>query len=131
MLESKKIGYLILRIGLGINLFAHGLVRLISNSEKFQEWLLNLFAPTIFPVFSIKLMANIIPPLEFWLGIAILLGIKFKIHLIIGALLMFSLIFGMCMVQQWEIVGFQMIYLIFYYFLITHIESNSIELIKG
>jgi len=43
---------------------------------------------------------------------------------ILGALVIMTLIFGSCMIENWEWVSFQMIYALFFAILISQVEHN-------
>lgn len=125
-LRDKELGFSILRAGVGINLLGHALPRLGSGFEGFYNWITTLFAPTFLPAFSVTAMAYIIPGLELLIGVFLILGFKTRFTLVLASLLMFALIFGMCILQKWEIVGLQTIYLFIYTQLINHLKYNRL-----
>ncbi len=112
--RAGAFGYLLLRLALGVNMFAHGLARFGANYDKFIAWSNGLFAPTPVPAWMVGAFTHAVPPLETIIGLLLILGLFTEATLMFGGLLMICLIFGMAMVQNWEIVGVQMIYVAFY-----------------
>jgi thiosulfate dehydrogenase [quinone] large subunit len=128
MPENKKAAYLLLRFGVGINFFLHGVVRFTGDYALFVKKVSEGFADTIIPVPIATLFAWLIPPVEFITGAMLLLGIcTFEVLLVLG-LLMVVLISGMVLQQEWATVSGQMIYLFTLYLLMRDLEYNSLEL---
>lgn len=111
-MKNQHEAYALLRLGLGINLFLHGLVRFGSNWEKFQGWILGTFAESPLPMFMVKIAGSIIPPAEFILGTLLILGFKTRYALIGASFLFINLMFGMSLIQKWDVVGSHMMYLL-------------------
>jgi len=130
MLDSREaaLGYGILRVGTGLNLLMHGWVRTGKNFAGFQSWLTSLFANTQLPVMLLDLMSYVIPGAELVLGILLLSGFKTRLALIGSGALMIGLIFGMSLLQKWEIVGLQMTYLLIYATLLFTFRANRYSL---
>jgi thiosulfate dehydrogenase [quinone] large subunit len=128
-ITSAELAALVLRLGIGVNLFAHGLVRFGKNFAGFEQWLLKTFAASPLPEPLVSLSAFVIPPLEFALGLLLILGVRTQWVLFVAGLEMCGLIFGMCLVQNWEIVGVQMTYLICIFLLLNspHLCFASID----
>lgn len=72
-------------------------------------------------------MGYVIPPLELLLGVLILIGWNTKWSLVLASLLMCSLIFGMCLLEKWEIVGIQMVYMVCYYLALTSVDKQILS----
>lgn len=125
-LKDKELGYLVLRVGLAINLMGHGLPRMGAGFVGFHTWITTLFAPTFLPSVMVSAMAYVIPAAELILGFMLLIGFKLRLTLVLASLLMFSLIFGMCILQKWEIVGLQTIYLFIYSQLISNLKYKRL-----
>lgn len=128
MENHKELGFLVLRLGLGVNLLLHGLVRFGSNWDKFQNWINTLFIDSPLPPILVSVMGNLIPPVEFVLGLMLILGLKTKWASFGSGLLFINLIFGMSLLQKWEIVGLQMTYLIFSFLLLFFLNHNKYSL---
>jgi thiosulfate dehydrogenase [quinone] large subunit len=124
-LNPQPIAYALLRIALGLNIFIHGAGRLGASYQKFVEATIALFKDSPLPDFAVQSFAHCIPPLELVFGILILLGIFTLPALIGGTLFMIGLMAGMCVLQKWEIVGIQMIYIFLFAVLVFTIHYNS------
>lgn len=118
----------VLRIAIGTNLLGHGIVRMGNNYGVFREWIQTLFSPTPIPSFLVTTMGYVIPPLELVLGVLILIGWNTKWSLVLASLLMCSLIFGMCLLEKWEIVGIQMVYMVCYYLALTSVDKQTLSI---
>lgn len=118
---------LVLRIAIGANLLGHGIVRMGNKYEVFRDWIKTLFSETPLPSVLISTMGYIIPPLELLLGVLIILGWNTKWSLVLASLLMCSLIFGMCLLEKWEIVGIQMIYMVCYFLALSSVDNQILS----
>lgn len=124
MKKHQQTAYAILRITMGVNFLAHGLVRL-PKLNGFRDWMLNAFSKSILPDWSVYAWASVLPFLEFAIGFLLIIGWQTFRATLAGALIIIILIFGSCMVENWDWAATQMVYALFFYFLISHIESNS------
>jgi thiosulfate dehydrogenase [quinone] large subunit len=124
-----QLGALALRLAIGINLVTHGFVRFGGNAEAFDQWMLKTFASSPLPPPLVLFSAHVIPLVELVLGLLLLIGFQISWVLFLAALEMCGLIFGMCLVQNWEIVGVQMVYVICYFLLLNspHLRFASID----
>jgi thiosulfate dehydrogenase [quinone] large subunit len=121
---DKQLAYLVLRLALGVNMFIHGVGRLGGNYEKFVAGTVGQFAASPLPALSVSIFGHIIPFLETVIGLLLVLGFATRFVSVIGGLVMVSLIFGMGILQKWDIVGIQMVYILFYFLLLFLIEWN-------
>lgn len=126
-LTSHQLAYLLFRVTLGINFLGHGLVRL-PKINGFREWITGTFQYSILPPVLTSVFATALPFLEFALGLCLIFGILTRQTLIAGAVMMAFLILGSCLIEKWEFVGFQMIYAISFFILLTHLENNTFYL---
>jgi len=122
-LTSQQTAYLLLRLTMGLNFLGHGLVRM-PKLEAFRNWMVSAFQASILPSWSVSIWSSILPFLELSIGIALLLGLFTYRVSILGALVIMTLIFGSCMIENWEWVSFQMIYALFFAVLISQVEHN-------
>lgn len=122
-MNTKHIAYLLARVTMGINLLVHGLVR-FPKLQEFQAWMLEYFHDSMLPLWTVKIWAGILPFLEFSLGVGIVLGLFSRKVLVGGALVILVLIFGSCLKENWEWVSFQMIYALYFFFLLIYVEHN-------
>lgn len=125
--KSKNVAYALLRITIGINLLAHGMVR-IPKISSFKEWMVDFYKDSLLPSAITGTFATTLPFVEFAIGALLILGLFTYRTSIAGAILIMLLIFGAAMVEQWEWVGFQMIYALFFFYLIGNYEHNTITI---
>lgn len=123
--STQQIAVSLLRFALGVNIFIHGVVRLGPNYQKFIDWTTGLFKEAPLPDFAVVAFAHSIPILETLIGILLILGLFTVPALVAGTLLMISLMAGMCLIQNWEIVGIQMIYILIYTALLFVLSNNN------
>jgi thiosulfate dehydrogenase [quinone] large subunit len=128
-ISNQQLAYFLLRITLGLNFLGHGLVR-IPKIDGFRTWMVGEFQNSILPNFLASTFASVLPFIEFGVGLLLILGLFTRQTLFAGALVMISLIFGSCLIEKWEFVGFQMIYAIFFYLLIHNLANNALTLDK-
>lgn len=127
-IPARDLGYLLIRLALGVNILAHALARTGGNYDKFVAWAGGLFAATPLPAWAVGAFARAVPPAEGAIGLLLLLGLFTSWAAVAGGLLMIALIFGMAMVQNWEIVGVQMIYVAFYAALVALADHDRFSL---
>lgn len=121
---DKQLAYLVLRLALGVNMFIHGAGRLGGNYEKFVAATVGQFTNSPIPALGVSIFAHTIPFLETAIGALLILGFATRFVSVIGGLVMVNLIFGMGILQKWDIVGAQMMYVLFYFLLLFLIEWN-------
>jgi thiosulfate dehydrogenase (quinone) large subunit len=120
----KQTAYVLLRITMGVNLLAHGLVR-FPKLYGFRDWMVDFFKDTPFPNALVSVWATVLPFVEFGIGLLLILGLYTYKTSIAGALLIIILLFGSCMTEQWEWAGMQLIYALIFGILISQIENND------
>ena len=131
MNESKQktieLAYFILRLTMGVNMFTHGVARLL-DLEKFNMWMIGQFSDTILPEFLVSLSSYMIPFAELIIGVLLILGLFTSRALLLGALLITILVFGSGLQENWNVMSSQMIYAIFFFILSYLIELNRFSL---
>ena len=136
MNESKQktieLAYLILRLTMGVNMFTHGVARLL-DIDKFNGWLISQFSNTILPEFIVSISSYMIPFVELIIGILLILGLFTSRTLLVGALLIVALVFGSGLQENWNVMSSQMIYAIFFFILSYLIDLNrySLDRVRG
>jgi len=124
-MSNKKLAVLLLRIVTGINFFMHGAVRVLGDYSGFANGMVDDFSDTFLLPFSVRLLAYAIPIIELIIGIILITGVKLRLGLVLGFLLIGVLIFGMSLRQEWGVVGSQMIYALSLFFILYfHDEEN-------
>ena len=131
MNDSKQttiqLAYLILRLTMGVNMFTHGVARLL-DLEKFNTWMIGQFSNTILPEFLVSLSSYMIPFAELIIGVLLILGLFTSRALLLGALLITILVFGSGLQENWNVMSSQMIYAVFFFILSYMIELNKFSL---
>jgi thiosulfate dehydrogenase (quinone) large subunit len=122
---DQELALALFRFTLGVNFFMHGGVRLFGNLNKFIAGTTAQFQNSVLPAPFVQVFATTLPLIELALGILLVLGLFTRLALVVGALLMTSLIFGMGLLQKWDVVGLQMTYAIaFFLLLFFHIPNR-------
>lgn len=127
MIQHKQTAYALLRISMGVNFLAHGLVR-IPKLTGFKTWMLSEFKNSLLPNWSVSVWASILPFLELIIGLLLLIGYQTYKTSIAGAFVIVILLFGSCMIEKWDWASTQMLYALFYYFLIAYNSQNRFAL---
>lgn len=125
----RALPHLGLRLVVGVNLAAHGLVR-IGNVPAFAAGLAADFAGVL-PAAMVRPFASCVPPLELALGALLLFGVRLREVLFAASALLAALTFGACMIQRWEIVGLQLVYAIAYWVLGAHLPAPEAAAREG
>jgi thiosulfate dehydrogenase (quinone) large subunit len=127
--SNVVIAYTILRLSFGANILIHGLSRLLNGRPAFLAYLTHYFehahliSPGMLPVFG-----AVLPWVETTLGLLLMLGLFSRFTLIAGALVMTGLVIGTNLAQDWLVSGLQLPYCFIYYYLLIHLEQNSMSL---
>jgi thiosulfate dehydrogenase [quinone] large subunit len=108
-MKKESITYLLARLPIGMSFFGHGLERL-PKLYAFSHGMAASFSKSILPETVVLPFGYILPVLELLTGILLLLGLFTRFATVLGVALMLALIFGSCMVEQWDNVFTQIIY---------------------
>jgi thiosulfate dehydrogenase [quinone] large subunit len=127
-MSNQVLAYTMFRLFMGLNMFLHGAVRLGANYQKFIDWTIGVFENTWLPEWLVTLEAHLIPGVELLIGILLFIGFKTRFAVILGFVLMASLVFGMNIVQDWELVNRHLIYVIAFFILMYHMELNEFSI---
>jgi thiosulfate dehydrogenase [quinone] large subunit len=127
-MSNQVLAYTMFRLFLGLNFFMHGAVRLGPNYQKFIAWTQGVFAESWLPDWLVTLEAYLIPGVEMLIGALLVLGFKTRFAVILAFGLMATLVFGMNVVQDWELVSRHVIYVIALYLLMHNMEFNKYSL---
>lgn len=119
--------YVFVRLGVGISLFGHGLVRM-PKLLAFSCWMIQKFKDTPFPSFIITPYSYALPVAEFSIGLLLLLGVFTKQAAIAGSVTMLTLIFGTCILEDWGALPSQMIHILFLSILLSQIQYNTFSI---
>lgn len=116
--------FLLLRLGIGISMFGHGLVRL-PKLAGFSKWVVTSFEKSLLPSAIVTPFSYALPILEFGIGTLLILGLLTKQALLAGGIVMLLLLLGTTLIENWEALPSQLIHLVFFAILIQFISSNT------
>ena len=125
-MSNKKLALFLFRFVVGVNFLMHGAVRIFGDYSGFASGMVSNFSETFLHPLSVLALGYVIPAAELIIGIVLITGYKLRYGLIAGFLLMAVLIFGMSLLQNWSVVGSQMIYAISLFLLLYFEEDNSV-----
>jgi thiosulfate dehydrogenase [quinone] large subunit len=124
-MSNNQLAQWVMRIGLGINMLMHGLVR-IPKLSAFVAKTEAGFANTLLPSMLTKAFLYTLPFVELTVGILILLGGQFgKWGYFIGGLTISVLLFGTTLKEDWNGAGTQMIYVIAFYLALRGLSNSE------
>lgn len=123
--KDAQLAYLLIRLTMGLNFFMHGTVRIFGNLETFRQSLVTNFQETLLPQPFVEAFATVLPFVEAAIGSLLLLGLFTRQAVVAGAVVIMVLIFGTSLRQDWGTVGSQMLYALFFYFLIRNAADNA------
>jgi thiosulfate dehydrogenase [quinone] large subunit len=126
-LSDASWGHTVLRLFVGVNIGTHGLVR-IGHVDRFASELARQFSGTWLPAPLVQAFGWVVPPAELLIGLLLVVGLALRPALIAGGLLMVALTFGICLRQQWEIAGAQLLYALAYAWLLRHAADARLAL---
>lgn len=126
-MKNENLSYLLARLPIGMSLFGHGLVR-IPKLAVFSEWMVGTFSKSMIPELLVLPFSYLLPVVELVIGILLLSGLFTRFALILGVGVMLSLIFGSCMIEQWEFVFTQVVYGVYFAALYRYISYNKVSL---
>jgi thiosulfate dehydrogenase [quinone] large subunit len=128
-LESDRaIAYGLLRATVGLNIFIHGVSRVMAGTGKFAASLVAMFHNTLLPPLLVSAFGRMLPWMEATVGLLVLLGLWTRFALAGAALLIFVLTFGTTLRQDWETAGLQLTYAYIFCGLLAVREWNTLAL---
>jgi thiosulfate dehydrogenase [quinone] large subunit len=122
---DRYLAYLFLRATMGVNIFLHGVARILSGVGPFAATLEKGFRSTPLPSSLVVGFAWALPWLEAAIGLLVLVGFLNRVALSAGALLILVLTFGTALRQDWDTAGLQLIYAIIYAALLAFSQYNA------
>ena len=127
--SDAALAYAIFRLTFGVNICFRGVARIfVLGLDTFGAGMMKQFSATSFPPFFINTFAHTLPWIETALGIMIILGLKTRLALIIGGLMMTSLTFGTMFLQDFNLAWLQLTYAIVFFLLLATRSWNVISL---
>ncbi len=126
--SDLQVAYAVFRITLGVNIFFHGAMRLISGLSAWVATQGAAFIDTFLPMWAVHAFLYALPFIEVVLGTLTALGLLTRWALLGGSVMMFVLVFGNLMRQSWATVGNNMHYVLYYCILIAALRYNWLAL---
>lgn len=126
-MDERKLAHGLARLGLGINIFLHGAVR-VPKIGGFSNGLVDQFKGSVVPAVLVQTSGYGIVVAEVIIGLLLILGLWVKHSLAAGMLLMILLITGSCLIENWSAAGTQMVYLGFYAVLLATMKFDALSL---
>lgn len=124
-MNASQLAQLVMRIGLGINMLMHGLVR-IPKLGGFVHKTAAGFAGTILPDVLTRVFLYGLPFVELASGVLILLGSPLsKWGYFVGGLTIGALLFGTTLKEDWTTAGSQVVYLIAFYLALRGVDGPT------
>ena len=107
----------------------HGVSRLLNGRAAFLAYLTHYFEHAhLIPASSLPAFGLVLPWVETSLGLLLMIGLFSRFTMIAGALVMLCLVIGTNLAQDWVVSGLQLIYCFLYYYLLVHLDENTISL---
>lgn len=125
--SHQSLAHGLARLALGVNIALHGYTRL-PDLAGFAGGMQRQFAETFLPGPLVYFTGYGIAIGEAVIGTLIVLGLFLRASLAAGMLLMTLLLFGVCLIQKWDIAGLQMIYVGYYAVLLATLQYDRFSL---
>lgn len=127
--SDLQLAYSIFRFTIGVDIFFHGTMRLITGLDAWATKQAEAFVnDPLLPMWSVLAFLFVLPFIEVVLGALTLLGLYTRWALLAGAALMFVLVFGNLTRQDWGTVGNNLHYVLYYVILIAAQKYNCFAL---
>jgi len=117
--SSLQMAYALFRVTLGVNMFFHGFMRIISDTGAWVDSQVALFTESFLPTLWVTAFLYVLPVFEVILGTLLALGLFTYWMSVAGALMMLVLIFGNTTRQAWGTVGNNMHYTVYFCILVA------------
>ena len=104
--------YVLFRLLFGLDVFGHGFARIFTGSHLtgFAQGMVKNMASTPLPASLTLATGYVVPCVELLIGSLLLLGLFTRFALTLAFLLMFVLMFGITLKQDWNIAMQQLMY---------------------
>ncbi len=123
--RDQRLAYALLRMVAGMNLLMHGVSRIAAGPTSFAAKTVTQFEHSLLPAGSVWAFAMFLPAIEAFLGLLLLIGLRTRAVLIAASLLIMVLTFGSSLVENWPVVGMQLIYALVYAALLFLLRYNG------
>jgi thiosulfate dehydrogenase [quinone] large subunit len=116
---GRALGYVILRLSLGVDMLMHYVVRTWGVSKDFVPVTEKMFEGNLLPMSWVHTFLTILPYFEGLLGVLLILGVLSRWAITAEGLLVTVLMFGTALRSDWTVVSHQMIYILFVFILLA------------
>ncbi|MFA0964729.1 DoxX family membrane protein [Roseivirga sp. BDSF3-8] len=127
MTANKFSAYLFARLAVGGSFTGHGLIRM-PKLDGFSQWMTGEFSGSPLPQWLVTPFAYALPFAELALGLLLLVGLFSRLALTSASIIMLTLIFGSCMIENWSAVATQLFYSLYLAILLALHEYNRYSL---
>jgi len=114
-----QLGYFLFRISIGVNIFFHGFMRILTGLGAWAEPMAETFADTYLPMALVRAFLYVLPFIEVALGVLMAFGLYTRWAMIGGMLMMLSLIYGNVTRQEWGTAGNNMHYSLYFWIMLA------------
>src|SRR6266705_1991503 len=112
--RNRQIAFALFRVALGVDMLMHGAMR-ISSLTAFVNTTAKLFeGNSPLPMSLVCSFLYFLPFPEVLIGALLILGLFTRAALVLGAVTMLILVFGTGTRQDWNTIGLQMSYVLYY-----------------
>ena len=110
--REQRQAYVLFRLLTGLDFFGHGFARIFTGTHLsgFAQGMAKSMSSTPLPPSLVLASGYAIPCVELLIGSLLLLGLFTRYTLILAFLLMFVLMFGITLKQDWATAGLQLTY---------------------
>jgi len=115
--------YLMARLPIAVSMLGHGIDR-IPKIQVFSDHLADQFSKSILPLKLVIPFSTALPFVELGVGILLILGLFTRFACVVGIITMLALIFGSCLIEQWDNVLSQMLYSLYFVMLYYYAFYN-------
>ncbi len=136
--RDLPVAYLLLRLTMGIHMIAHGGVRLPILGQFAAETRkafagVNLLGLPFFPDWLVNIICYAIPPVEFVIGILLMVGFKTRPASIVGNILMLILMFGTVAQKNFSVAHLMWFYVVTFAALgaLNFADRYSLDAVNG
>lgn len=118
-LTNMRIGYFLFRITIGVNIFFHGFMRLLTGLGVWATPTAETFADTYLPMPLVLAFLYTLPFIEMILGAMMTLGLFTRWAMIGGSVMMIVLLYGNTARQNWGTAGNNMHYALYFWIMLA------------
>jgi thiosulfate dehydrogenase [quinone] large subunit len=126
-MNKTRICYFVARALMGFNIFMHGVVR-VPKLEEWSRATADQFEATILPDQLVTMTTLAIPCIELVVGICLMFGLFTRFGIVLGWFLIFTLMLGSSLLEEWGNVFTQNLYGLYFVGLFLFVPRNYYSL---